>query len=140
MTCGGTWPGTPGYFVTEDGHKQMLMTEAGSFVICGTEPIEGGNGEFPILRGPVRDPAKLGIPKGLLDEAEDMTVTEIVRKLKAGQDVTLDVTALPAKLGIPKGLLDEAEDMTVTEIVRKLKAGQDVTLDVIGLTGRPDEF
>ena len=83
--------GHPGYFVTEDGTKQMIMTERGSFAICETQ--ETGRG-YRILRGPARDPAKLGIPKALLDEAERMTVDDLIAKLKAGENVTIDVSGL----------------------------------------------
>jgi hypothetical protein len=84
-------PGHPGYFVTADGAKQMIMTPRGSFAIC--ETARGSRG-YKILRGPVRDPAKLGIPQYLLDEAEEMTVDALIQRLKAGQKVTVDVTPL----------------------------------------------
>lgn len=83
--------GAPGYFVTADGMKQMIMTPRGSFAIC--ETAEGPRG-YKVLRGPARDPAKLGIPQQLLDEAEKMTVDSLIQRLKAGKEVTLDVTPL----------------------------------------------
>lgn len=83
--------GAPGYFVTEDGTKQMLMTERGSFAICETQKTGSG---YRVLRGPSRDPAKLGIPQALLDEAERMTVDDLIAKLKAGENVTIDVSGL----------------------------------------------
>lgn len=86
--------GHPGYFVTEDGCKQMVMTPRGSFVICETKESAGGG--FRVLRGPARDPAKLGIPQALLDEAEKMTVDSLIQKLKAGQNVTVDVSGMAA--------------------------------------------
>lgn len=84
--------GSPGYFVTEDGRKQMLMSPKGSsFAICEMEERDGG---YRVLRGPARDPAKLGVPQKLLDEAEAMTVEDVIRRLKAGQQVTVDVTPI----------------------------------------------
>ena len=84
--------GHPGYFVTEDGKKQMLMSPKGSsFAICETVEKNGG---YRVIRGPAREPAKLGIPQKLLDEAEEMTVADVIGRLKSGQQVTIDVTAM----------------------------------------------
>ena len=83
--------GAPGYFVTADGMEQMIMTPRGSFAIC--ETTKGPRG-YKILRGPARDPTRLGIPQHLLDEAEKMTIDAFVQSLKAGRKVTLDVTPL----------------------------------------------
>jgi len=82
----------PGYFITEDGLKQMMMTKKGTFVVTETAPHPKGGHE--ILRGPFRDPARLGIPKALLDEAEEKTIDECLARLTAGEDVTIDITSL----------------------------------------------
>ena len=74
--------GHPGYFVTKDERFQMLMREDGSFVICAMEETIGRG--FRVVLGPAWDPNELGIPQGLLDEAETLSVDSILSELSAG--------------------------------------------------------
>ncbi|MGI4809895.1 MAG: hypothetical protein ACRYF2_17500 [Janthinobacterium lividum] len=70
------------------------MTFTDSFVICETACTK----ERPpkILRGPARDPVKLGIPKELAEEGERKPVELAVEQLRAGKSVTIDISSLAA--------------------------------------------
>ena len=81
--------GSPGYYISVDRRYQILLNGDGRYIVCSMDSTQEKG--FQILAGPADSLEEFGVPESMIDEGDEMMISDIVDRAKKGEKVSISI-------------------------------------------------